>query len=258
LERIWKILATGANVILTTKGINDLCLKEFVEASAMAVRRCRKEDFRCIAKATGVLDEMERALHDMLSIVKRTLESGRLFQGPGGGAVESALSTYLENFATILVRISYVVLISIANHCDTLGFEGTTSHRGVCQCLALHPKTLAVNTAKDSTELVAKLRSYHNAADSDDEDEEDERPEDGDQEVAEEDQDDDLVIGGDASRNTKAKSEKDIVSPHSIDGFWVQRQISKVYPDPVTAADKAASVLSILVLLCDVQLDDGV
>jgi hypothetical protein len=108
------------------------------------------------------------------------------------------------------------------------------------------PKTLAVNAAKDSTELVAKLCSYHNAADSDDEDEEDERPEDRDQEVAEEDQDDDLVIGGDASRNTKAKSEKDIVSPHSIDGFWVQRQISEVYPDPVTAADKAASILSIL------------
>ncbi|KAF7363545.1 U5 small nuclear ribonucleoprotein helicase [Mycena sanguinolenta] len=29
-------------------------------------------------------------------------------------------------------------------------------------------------------------------------------------------------------------------------GFWVQRQISEIHPDPVTAADKAASVLSIL------------
>ena len=163
----------------------------------MAVRRCRKEDLRRIAKATGgqlisslanlegeetfeasylgfaeeviqerisddelilikgtkvvnsasiilrgandyMLDEMERALHDTLSIIKRTLESGAVV--PGGGAVESALSIYLENFATTLVRIPYVVLISIANHCDTLGFEGTTSHRGVCQCLALHPQ----------------------------------------------------------------------------------------------------------------------
>lgn len=197
MERIRKILATGANVILTTKGIDDLCLKEFVEAGAMAVRRCRKEDLRRIAKATGgqlisslanlegeetfeasylgfaeeviqerisddelilikgtkvvnsasiilrgandyMLDEMERALHDTLSIIKRTLESGAVV--PGGGAVESALSIYLENFATTLVRIPYVVLISIANHCDTLGFEGTTSHRGVCQCLALHPQ----------------------------------------------------------------------------------------------------------------------
>lgn len=160
LERIRKILAAGANVVLTTKGIDDLCLKEFVEAGAMAVRRCRKEDLRRIAKATGgtlisslanlegeetyeasylgtadevvqerisddelilvkgtkvvrsssivlrgandyMLDEMERALHDTLSVIKRTLESGSVV--PGGGAVESALSIYLENFATTLV-----------------------------------------------------------------------------------------------------------------------------------------------------------
>lgn len=166
LERIRKILGAGANVVLTTKGIDDLCLKEFVEAGAMAVRRCRKEDLRRIAKATGgqlistlanlegeesfeasylgtadevvqerisddelilvkgtkvvnsssiilrgandyMLDEMERALHDTLSIIKRTLESGSVV--PGGGAVESALSIYLENFATTLVRRSHFV-----------------------------------------------------------------------------------------------------------------------------------------------------
>jgi len=32
-----KILDAGARVILTTKGIDDLCLKYFVEAGAMAV-----------------------------------------------------------------------------------------------------------------------------------------------------------------------------------------------------------------------------
>jgi T-complex protein 1 subunit alpha len=160
LERVRKILASGANVILTTKGIDDLCLKEFVEAGAMAVRRCKKDDLRRIAKATGatlvsslanlegdetfeasslgyaeevtqerisddelilvrgtkvvnsssiilrgandyMLDEMERAIHDTLSIIKRTLESGMVV--PGGGAVETALSIYLENFATTLV-----------------------------------------------------------------------------------------------------------------------------------------------------------
>merc|ERR1712066_821154 len=52
-ERIQKILATGANVILTTGGIDDLCLKSFVEAGAMAVRRCKKADLKRIAKATG-------------------------------------------------------------------------------------------------------------------------------------------------------------------------------------------------------------
>ncbi|KIS71379.1 putative chaperonin-containing T-complex alpha subunit TCP1 [Mycosarcoma maydis] len=203
LERVRKILASGANVILTTKGIDDLCLKEFVEAGAMAVRRCRKEDLRRIAKATGgqlvsslsnlegeetfeasslgsadevaqerisddelilvrgtktvssssiilrgandyLLDEMERALHDSLCVVKRTLESGSVV--PGGGAVESALSIYLENFAT------------------TLGSREQLAIAEFAQALLVIPKTLAVNAAKDSTDLVAKLRAYHNAA----------------------------------------------------------------------------------------------
>ncbi|KAL0580244.1 chaperonin-containing T-complex alpha subunit Cct1 [Marasmius crinis-equi] len=203
LERIRKILAAGANVVLTTKGIDDLCLKEFVEAGAMAVRRCRKEDLRRIAKATGgqlissmanlegeetfessylgtadevvqerisddelilvkgtkvvnsssivlrgandyMLDEMERALHDTLSVIKRTLESGAVV--PGGGAVESALSIYLENFAT------------------TLGSREQLAIAEFASALLSIPKQLAVNAAKDSTELVAKLRSYHHAA----------------------------------------------------------------------------------------------
>jgi T-complex protein 1 subunit alpha len=48
---------------------------------------------------------MERALHDALCVVKRVLESRSLV--PGGGAVEAALSIYLENFATSLVRAPF-------------------------------------------------------------------------------------------------------------------------------------------------------
>jgi T-complex protein 1 subunit alpha len=47
------LLNAGANVILTTGGIDDLCLKQFIEAGAMAVRRCKKADLKRIAKATG-------------------------------------------------------------------------------------------------------------------------------------------------------------------------------------------------------------
>jgi len=52
-ERIALILKAGANVVLTTKGIDDVCMKYFVECGAMAVRRCKKEDLRKIAKSTG-------------------------------------------------------------------------------------------------------------------------------------------------------------------------------------------------------------
>lgn len=52
-ERIQKILASGANVILTTGGVDDMCLKYFVDVGAMAVRRVLKRDLKRIAKATG-------------------------------------------------------------------------------------------------------------------------------------------------------------------------------------------------------------
>ena len=45
-ERIQKVLDAGANVVLTTKGIDDMSLKYFVEAGVIACRRVPKEDLR--------------------------------------------------------------------------------------------------------------------------------------------------------------------------------------------------------------------
>lgn len=200
LERVELILKAGANVILTTKGIDDLCLKPVIERGAMAVRRCKKEDLRRIAKATGAtlvsslsdlngdekfdpsnlgaadevtqdrisddecivvrgtrafssasiilrgandysLDEMERSVHDSLSAVKRTLESGRVV--PGAGAVETALHIYLEEWAT------------------SFGSREQQAIGEFAASLLIVPKTLSINAAKDSSELVAQLRSRH-------------------------------------------------------------------------------------------------
>lgn len=85
-----------------------------------------------------MLDEMERALHDTLSIVKRTLESGAVV--PGGGAVESALSVYLENFATTLVSFH------LFRDCNKYGpfpagLKRTTCHRRICIVSPFNPQT---------------------------------------------------------------------------------------------------------------------
>jgi pre-mRNA-splicing helicase BRR2 len=57
-----------------------------------------------------------------------------------------------------------------------------------------------------------------------------------------------LVIGVGSSHRTKTRTEvdKDIVSPHTIDGFWVQRQIAEVYSDPATSTEKTSQVMSVL------------
>ncbi|MED6270476.1 Alpha subunit of chaperonin-containing T-complex [Characodon lateralis] len=202
-ERIQKILAAGANVVLTTGGIDDMCLKYFVDSGAMAVRRVLKRDLKRIAKSTGatvcpslsnlegeetfeatmlgqaeevvqervcddelilikntkvrtsssiilrgandfMCDEMERSIHDALCVVKRVLESKSVV--PGGGAVEAALSIYLENYATSMGSREQLAIAEFA------------------RSLLVIPKTLAVNAAQDSTDLVAKLRAFHNEA----------------------------------------------------------------------------------------------
>ena len=91
-----------------------------------------------------MLDEMERSMHDALCVVKRVLESQTVV--PGGGAVEAALSIYLENFATQLGSREQLAIAEYA------------------KALLVIPKTLAVNSALDASELVAKLRAFHYTA----------------------------------------------------------------------------------------------
>ena len=87
---------------------------------------------------------MERSVHDALCVVKRVLESKNVVAG--GGSVEAALSIYLENFATSMSSREQLAIAEFA------------------RALLVIPKTLAVNAAQDATDLVAKLRAYHNSS----------------------------------------------------------------------------------------------
>jgi len=202
-KRIQMLLKEGANVVLTTKGIDDASMKIFIEAGVLAVRRCSKSDLKAIAKITGgkvlislgdlegnegigkdslgeaetveearvgdgeliyikgckntraqtvvlrgandyMLDEIERSLYDSMCVVKRVLESKSVVVG--GGCVEAALSVYMESVA------------------ETLGSREQLAIAAFAQALLVIPKTLAVNGAHDATDLIAKLRAYHHAA----------------------------------------------------------------------------------------------
>ena len=52
-SRVSKILAAGANVVLTKMGIDDLASKYLVEAGCLGLRRVDKGDLHRIAKLTG-------------------------------------------------------------------------------------------------------------------------------------------------------------------------------------------------------------
>lgn len=83
--------------------------------------------------------------------------------------------------------------------------------------------------------------------DESDEDEDEEKEEQENSQSAEE-SEERIVFGSNETGGVskKQKPDEERVAPHEIDGFWVQRQVSEVYSDPVTATEKATAVLSIL------------
>ena len=54
-------------------GIDDLCLKYFVEAGAMAVRRCKKGDLKRIARSTGGTTVVN--IYFMITVIVRSGEN---------------------------------------------------------------------------------------------------------------------------------------------------------------------------------------
>lgn len=202
-ERIDLFVKAGVNVIMTTKGIDDFAMKYLVQKGIMGIRRVPKGDLKHLAKITGgkllisladaeagesvdtntvgeaelveeaqigdgqliyvkgckntkaqtiilrgandfMLDEIDRSLYDSLCVVRRVLESKKVV--PGGGCVEVALSMYMENIA------------------DTMGTREQLAIAAFSRALLIIPKVLAINGAFDATDLVAKLKTYHNAA----------------------------------------------------------------------------------------------
>jgi T-complex protein 1 subunit alpha len=171
-ERIKMIIDSGANVIFTTQGIDESCIKVFIEAKIFACKRCDKDDLERIAKLTGgslvssfadlegnesfsntylgsaeevsenkigdnelifvkggktkksqsiilrgpnefTLDEMSRSVHDTLCVLRKVLENRLIV--PGGGAVEAALSIYLEKFATTIETREQLAIAEFAH-----------------------------------------------------------------------------------------------------------------------------------------------
>lgn len=91
-----------------------------------------------------MISETERSIHDALCVVKRVLESNTVVAG--GGAVECALSIYLDNYARGLGTREQLAIAEFA------------------EALLVIPKTLAVNATQDATDLVAKMKVFHFAS----------------------------------------------------------------------------------------------
>merc|ERR1719446_256964 len=205
-DRIQMLINAGANVILTTKGIDDMAIKYFVEAGALAVRRVKKEDLRRIAKLTGGtlmitladMDGGETFSPDKLGtgdevIEERIADDDHLIIK--GGKTQSACSVLLRGANMHMLdeierslhdalcaikramesasvvpgggSVEAALSIFLENFATTLGSREQLAIAEFAEAMLVIPKQLAVNAAQDANDIVAKLRATHNAAQTD-------------------------------------------------------------------------------------------
>eukprot|EP00708_Paratrimastix_pyriformis_P002478 GAFH01001226.1.p2 GENE.GAFH01001226.1~~GAFH01001226.1.p2 ORF type:complete len:539 (+),score=222.21 GAFH01001226.1:31-1647(+) len=199
-KRLEMIFQTGCNVILCTGGIDDLCLKPFVEANAIGVRRVNKDTLRHIAKATGgqvllnlsnlegeetfdaaCLGEAEEVSEERVADddcifikgCKTTRACSLLLRGPNDYMLDEmerslhdalcALKRTLESDEVVVGggAVDGALNIALEKYATTLSSREQLAISAFARSLLVIPKTLAVNAALDATELVARLRAAH-------------------------------------------------------------------------------------------------
>jgi len=193
-KMVEKVKASGANVLICQKGIDDIAQHFLAKAGIYTVRRAKKSDMEKLAKATGakivanldgltskdlghagnveekkigddkmtfvtdcknpkavsilirgttdhIIDELERGLHDALSVVKVALEDGKMTAGGGSAAIAIAMA--LRDYAPSVGGREQMAIEAFAN------------------AIEIVPKTLSENAGLDPIDMMLAIRMEH-------------------------------------------------------------------------------------------------
>jgi len=175
-DMVEKIKASGANVVLCQKGIDDMAQHFLAKAGIYAVRRVKKSDMEKLAKAKAervyqekvgdenmtfvegcpgarsvsvllrggsehVVEELERSFHDAIGVVGVALEDG--YVTPGGGAAAVEIARELRKYAV------------------DVGGRQQMAIEAFADAVEIVPKTLAENAGLDPIDTLIELRDAH-------------------------------------------------------------------------------------------------
>ncbi len=144
--------ATGANIIgnldsLTNKDLGYAGLveeKKIGDDKMTFITQCKNPKAVSIlirGTTEHVVDELERALHDALSVVKVAIEDGKMTAG--GGAAAIAIAMALRDFAPSVGGREQMAIEAFAN------------------AIEIVPKTLSENAGLDPIDMMLEIRSAH-------------------------------------------------------------------------------------------------
>ena len=197
-DMVNKIKKSGANVLFTQKGIDDVAQHYLAKEGIMAVRRVKKSDIEKLARATGakmvtslddltsqdlgfagvveerkisgeqmvfvekckdpksitlfvragstqVLDELERAITDVIGAISSVIENARYVIG--GGSIEIDLANGLRAYA------------------GDVGGREQLAIQKFADSMEIIPKTLSESAGMDAIDTLVQLRTRHKSKD---------------------------------------------------------------------------------------------
>ncbi len=150
LEKLSK--ATGGKIVANLDGLTSKDLgnagsveeKKIGDDKMTFVTNCKNPKAVSIlirGTTDHVVDELERALHDALSVVKVALEDGKMTAGGGAAAIEIAMS--------------------LRDYAPTVGGREQMAIEAFAKAIEIIPKTLAENAGLDPIDMMLEVRSQH-------------------------------------------------------------------------------------------------
>jgi len=144
--------ATGAKIVAN---LDDLSKSDLGQAGNVEERKIGEDKMTFVTncknpKAVSILirgttehvvDELERGLHDALSVVKVALEDGKMTAG--GGAAATAISMALRDYAPSVGGREQMAIEAFAN------------------AIEIVPKTLSENAGLDPIDMMLEIRNAH-------------------------------------------------------------------------------------------------
>jgi thermosome len=144
--------ATGAEIIAILDDLNSADLghagkveeKKIGDDKMTFITGCKNPKAVSLLIRGGtehVVDELERGVHDALSVVKVALEDGKIT--PGGGAAAT------------------VVSMALRNHAPSVGGREQMAIEAFANSIEVVPKTLSENAGLDPIDIILELRNQH-------------------------------------------------------------------------------------------------
>ena len=191
---VQKVVASGANVVLCQKGVEDLAQHFLAKAGIFAIRRVKKSDMEKLARATGgkLITNLDEVTPDDLGyagLVEEKKVGGDnmtfvtgchnpkavtiLLRGGTDHVVDSITAALEDALRVVAVAIEDEKLVAgggspevevslrLQEYAATLEGREQLAVKAYAEALEIIPRTLAENAGLDPIDMLMELRSQH-------------------------------------------------------------------------------------------------